>query len=62
MGVSVIIPTLNEESWLGSTLASLRGQQPHEIIVQTLRNWTLTVLAAGGVSPDRLAVFFPLVR
>jgi hypothetical protein len=29
---------------------------------QTLRNWTLTALAATGVSPNRLAAFYPLVR
>jgi rSAM/selenodomain-associated transferase 2 len=33
MSVSVIIPTLNEASCLAATLASLREQQPHEIIV-----------------------------
>jgi rSAM/selenodomain-associated transferase 2 len=33
MGVSVIIPTLNEESCLAETLDSLRRQKPHEIIV-----------------------------
>jgi rSAM/selenodomain-associated transferase 2 len=31
-------------------------------IRQTLRNWTLTALAAGGVDPDRLAAFYPVVR
>jgi len=31
-------------------------------ISKTLRNWTLTALAAGGVSPDRLAAFYPAVR
>jgi rSAM/selenodomain-associated transferase 2 len=29
---------------------------------QTLRNWALTALAAGGISPDRLAAFYPVVR
>lgn len=33
MGVSVIIPTLNEESCLGETLAGLRQQRPHQIII-----------------------------
>lgn len=33
MRLSIIIPTLNEESCLSSTLAALRQQQPHEIIV-----------------------------
>jgi hypothetical protein len=32
------------------------------VVRQTLRNWTLTALAAGGVSPDRLARFYPIVR
>jgi hypothetical protein len=29
---------------------------------QTLRNWLLTGLAAGGVHPNRLASFYPPVR
>jgi len=33
LSVSVIIPTLNEESCLADTLLLLRRQQPHEIIV-----------------------------
>jgi rSAM/selenodomain-associated transferase 2 len=32
------------------------------LISQTLRNWTLTALALAGVSPDRLADFYPRVR
>jgi rSAM/selenodomain-associated transferase 2 len=32
------------------------------VVRQTLRNWTLTALAAGGVHPDRLAAFYPVVR
>src|SRR5262249_32161575 len=32
------------------------------LVGQTLRNWTLTALAAGGVPPDRLAPFYPAVR
>jgi rSAM/selenodomain-associated transferase 2 len=32
------------------------------LVRQTLRNWTLTVLAAGGMHPDRLAAFYPVVR
>jgi rSAM/selenodomain-associated transferase 2 len=32
------------------------------VIRQTLRNWTLTALAAAGVHPDRLAAFYPAVR
>jgi rSAM/selenodomain-associated transferase 2 len=41
---------------------SPRRWQHHGIIRQTLRNWTLTALAAGGVHPDRLAAFYPVVR
>jgi rSAM/selenodomain-associated transferase 2 len=33
VNISVIIPTLNEESQLGETLRHLRAQQPHEILV-----------------------------
>ena len=33
MRISVIIPTLNEESCLAGTLRLLRAEQPHEIIV-----------------------------
>jgi rSAM/selenodomain-associated transferase 2 len=33
MGVSVIIPALNEAGCLASTIASVRRQRPHEIIV-----------------------------
>jgi len=29
---------------------------------ETLRNWTLTALAAAGVHPDRLAAYYPAVR
>jgi rSAM/selenodomain-associated transferase 2 len=32
------------------------------IVRQTLRNWALTALAAAGVSPDRLARFYPATR
>ena len=32
------------------------------VVRQTLRNWTLTALAIGGVHPDRLAAFYPAVR
>ena len=32
------------------------------LIPQTLRNWLLTALAAGGVHPDGLARFYPPVR
>ncbi|MFL5530783.1 MAG: glycosyltransferase, partial [Gemmatimonadales bacterium] len=33
MSVSVIIPTLNEASCLAETLRSLRGEQPHQVLV-----------------------------
>jgi rSAM/selenodomain-associated transferase 2 len=32
------------------------------VVRQTLRNWALTALAAGGVHPDRLAALYPVVR
>jgi rSAM/selenodomain-associated transferase 2 len=41
---------------------SPRRWQRQGIIRQTLRNWTLTALAAAGVHPDRLARFYPAVR
>jgi rSAM/selenodomain-associated transferase 2 len=41
---------------------SPRRWQRQGIVRQTLRNWTLTALAAAGVHPDRLAAFYPLVR
>jgi hypothetical protein len=41
---------------------SPRRWQRQGLIRQTLRNWTLTALAAGGIDPDRLAAFYPAVR
>lgn len=41
---------------------SPRRWQRTGLVRQTLRNWTLTALAAGGVHPDRLAAFYPAVR
>lgn len=41
---------------------SPRRWQRQGIVRQTLRNWTLTALAAGGVHPDRLAALYPVVR
>jgi rSAM/selenodomain-associated transferase 2 len=41
---------------------SPRRWQRAGLVRQTLRNWTLTALAAGGVHPDRLAAFYPVVR
>ncbi len=41
---------------------SPRRWQQTGLIRQTLRNWTLTGLAAGGVHPDRLARYYPATR
>lgn len=41
---------------------SPRRWQQRGIVRQTLRNWTLTTLAAAGFHPDRLAPFYPVVR
>jgi rSAM/selenodomain-associated transferase 2 len=41
---------------------SPRRWQRAGLVRQTLRNWTLTALAAGGISPDGLARFYPEVR
>jgi rSAM/selenodomain-associated transferase 2 len=41
---------------------SPRRWQHRGLVRQTLRNWALTALAAGGVYPDRLARFYPAVR
>ncbi len=41
---------------------SPRRWQRQGVVGQTLRNWTLTALAAGGVHPDRLAAYYPAVR
>jgi rSAM/selenodomain-associated transferase 2 len=46
----------------GRIFVSPRRWQQHGVIRQTLRNWTLTALAAGGVPPDRLAAHYPAVR
>jgi rSAM/selenodomain-associated transferase 2 len=43
-------------------LVAPRRWQRVGLIRQTLRNWTLTALALGGVHPDRLARFYPDVR
>jgi rSAM/selenodomain-associated transferase 2 len=43
-------------------LTSARRWVRQGVIRQTLRNWTLTALAAGGVHPDRLAHWYPAVR
>jgi rSAM/selenodomain-associated transferase 2 len=41
---------------------SPRRWQKIGMVRQTLRNWTLTALALAGVSPDRLAEYYPRVR
>ncbi len=41
---------------------SPRRWQRQGLVRQTLRNWTLTTLAAAGMSPNRLAAFYPIVR
>jgi rSAM/selenodomain-associated transferase 2 len=41
---------------------SPRRWQRTGLAQQTLRNWALTVLAASGIAPDRLAKFYPPVR
>lgn len=41
---------------------SSRRWQQVGLLRQTLRNWTLTALALAGVSPDRLAEYYPRVR
>jgi rSAM/selenodomain-associated transferase 2 len=43
-------------------VVSARRWRQTGVVRQTLRNWTLTALAAGGVSPNRLAAFYPVVR
>ena len=42
--------------------ASPRRWQRQGFLRQTLRNWTLTALAAAGVPPDCLTVHYPMVR
>jgi rSAM/selenodomain-associated transferase 2 len=41
---------------------SPRRWQKVGLMRQTMRNWTLTALALAGVSPDRLAEYYPRVR
>ncbi|MBM3993636.1 MAG: glycosyltransferase [Planctomycetes bacterium] len=41
---------------------SPRRWQKVGLIAQTLTNWTLTAMALAGVSPDRLAEYYPRVR
>lgn len=41
---------------------SSRRWKKNGVVGQTLRNWTLTALAAAGAHPDRLARYYPRVR
>jgi rSAM/selenodomain-associated transferase 2 len=41
---------------------SPRRWQRDGLVRQSVRNWVLTALAAGGVHPDRLATYYPAVR
>jgi hypothetical protein len=41
---------------------SPRRWQRTGVVRQTLRNWALIALAAGGIHPDRLAAFYPPLR
>jgi rSAM/selenodomain-associated transferase 2 len=41
---------------------SPRRWQQAGLVRQTLRNWALTALAAGGWHPDQLTGFYPVVR
>jgi rSAM/selenodomain-associated transferase 2 len=43
-------------------LVSPRRWQQAGLVRQTLRNWALTALVAGGIHPDRLARFYPALR
>lgn len=43
-------------------VVSPRRWQRVGVVRQTIRNWTLLSLAAGGIPPDRLAGFYPTVR
>ncbi len=54
LGRSVVVPQ--------RIFVSPRRWQRQGVIRQTLRNWALTALAAGGVHPDRLAPYYPAVR
>jgi rSAM/selenodomain-associated transferase 2 len=46
----------------GPLYVSARRWQKHGVFRQTARNWWLTALAQAGVSPNRLAGFYPDVR
>lgn len=46
----------------GEIRASARRWEENGIVRQTIRNWSLLLLAHLGVSPNRLARFYPTVR
>ncbi|MGE5193642.1 MAG: glycosyl transferase family 2, partial [Deltaproteobacteria bacterium] len=46
----------------GPLHVSARRWEKQGVIRQTARNWTLTLLAHLGISPNRLANFYPHVR
>jgi rSAM/selenodomain-associated transferase 2 len=50
MRISVIIPTLNEESCLAATLAAVRNLHPHEILVADGGSTDRTVEIASGAA------------
>ncbi len=43
-------------------VVSARRWRQAGLVRQSLRNWTLTALAAGGVSPRHLHRFYPVIR
>ena len=55
MSVSVIIPTLNEESCLAETLGQLRCQRPHEVIVVDGGSSDATCRLAAEADPTQFA-------
>ncbi len=50
MAVSVIIPTLNEESCLPETMRSVRAERPHQVIVADGGSTDGTASAAGAAN------------
>lgn len=46
----------------GPLLVSARRWQQAGLVRQTLRNWSLLMLASAGVPPDELARWYPIVR
>lgn len=61
--VSAELRRLGRPALVGATIeVSPRRWKKKGLIRQTLTNWTLTFLAAIGVSPGALARFYPIVR